>query len=113
MKKITILAISALFLFSSCVSSKKHNELKNDIFTIGCVGNFWDIKDQITLIKSTHRLIEDGNKIILRLIGSGPSLKSCKEYVFENNLFIKNLKVLLKILAKCHIYFSKTYIYKL
>jgi chemotaxis protein MotB len=28
MKKITILAISALFLFPSCVSSKKYNELK-------------------------------------------------------------------------------------
>jgi len=28
MKKITILAISALFLFPSCVSTKKHNELK-------------------------------------------------------------------------------------
>jgi glycosyltransferase involved in cell wall biosynthesis len=59
---------------------------KNDIFTIGCVANFWKIKDQITLIKSTQKIFEDGNKIKLRLIGSGPTLKSCKKYVFENNL---------------------------
>ena len=59
---------------------------KNDIFTIGCVANFWKIKDHITLIKSTQKIFEDGNKIKLRLIGSGPTLKSCKKYVFENNL---------------------------
>ena len=59
---------------------------KNDIFTIGCVANFWKIKDQITLIMSTQKIFEDGNKIKLRLIGSGPTLKSCKKYVFENNL---------------------------
>ena len=60
--------------------------LKNDIFTIGCVANFWKIKDQLTLIKSTQKILEDGNKIKLRLIGSGPTLKSCKKYVFDNNL---------------------------
>ena len=59
---------------------------KNDIFTIGCVANFWKIKDQITLIKSTQKILEDGHKIKLRLIGSGPTLQSCKKYVFENNL---------------------------
>ena len=60
--------------------------LKNDIFTIGCVANFWKIKDQLTLIKSTQKILEDGNKIKLRLIGSGPTLMSCKKYVFDNNL---------------------------
>jgi len=64
---------------------KKETE-KNEVFTIGCVANFWAIKDQITLIKSTQKIFEDGNKIKLRLIGSGPTLKSCKKYVFENNL---------------------------
>ena len=64
---------------------KKETE-KNVVFTIGCVANFWTIKDQITLIKSTQKIFEDGNKIKLRLIGSGPTLKSCKKYVFENNL---------------------------
>tara|TARA_B110000305_G_scaffold198374_1_gene224510 strand:+ start:36 stop:1175 length:1140 start_codon:yes stop_codon:yes gene_type:complete len=59
---------------------------ENDIFTIGCVANFWKIKDQITLIKSTEKILENGNIINLRLIGSGPTLKSCKKYVVKNNL---------------------------
>ena len=60
--------------------------VKNKIFTIGCIGNFWKIKGHITLIKSVHKIINDGIKIRLRLIGSGPTLPSCKRYVFENNL---------------------------
>jgi glycosyltransferase involved in cell wall biosynthesis len=59
---------------------------KNDVFTIGCVANFWKIKDHITLIMSIQRILEEGNKIKLRLIGSGPTLQSCKKYVVENNL---------------------------
>ena len=54
---------------------------KNDVFTIGCVANFWKIKDHITLIMSTQRILEEGNNIKLRLIGSGPTLPSCKKYV--------------------------------
>ena len=75
-------------LYNGVDTSKffKKETAKNDIFTIGCVGNFWKIKDQLTLIKSTLRILEDGNKIKLRLIGSGPTLRSCEEYVFENNL---------------------------
>jgi glycosyltransferase involved in cell wall biosynthesis len=59
---------------------------KNDVFTIGCVANFWRIKDHITLIMSIQRILEEGNNIKLRLIGSGPTLPSCKKYVVENNL---------------------------
>ena len=59
---------------------------KNDVFTIGCVANFWKIKDHITLIMSIQRILEEGNNIKLRLIGSGPTLPSCKKYVVENNL---------------------------
>lgn len=59
---------------------------ENDIFTVGCIANFWKIKDHITLIKSIQRIFENGSKIKLRLIGSGPTLKSCKKYVIKNNL---------------------------
>ena len=59
---------------------------KNDIFTIGCVANFWKIKDHLTLIKSTQTIFENGIEIKLIMIGSGPTLKVCKKYVFENNL---------------------------
>ena len=60
--------------------------IKQESFIIGCVANFWKIKDQITLIKAVKRLREDNHKIKLRLIGSGPTLKFCQEYVFLNKL---------------------------
>ena len=59
---------------------------KNDIFTIGCVANFWKIKDQIGLIKSIEYLSLEGKKILLILIGSGPKLDECCNYVKEHNL---------------------------
>ena len=59
---------------------------ENNIFTIGCVANFWEIKDQITLIKSVQLLKEQGKEILLRLIGTGPTLQMCKNFVSENNL---------------------------
>ena len=59
---------------------------KNEIFTIGCIANFWTIKDQITLIKAVEILLSKGKKILLRLIGSGPKLDECCNYVKEHNL---------------------------
>jgi glycosyltransferase involved in cell wall biosynthesis len=59
---------------------------KNEIFTIGCVANFWEIKDQITLIKAVEILLSKGEKILLRFIGSGPKLDECYNYVKEHNL---------------------------
>jgi len=58
----------------------------NKIFTIGCVANFWEIKDHITLIKSVKKIVEKGKEIKLRLIGSGPTLSFCEEFVKNNNL---------------------------
>ena len=63
---------------------KKTDE--NNIFTIGCVANFWEIKDHITLIKSIQLLKEQGKEILVRLIGTGPTLQMCKNFVLENNL---------------------------
>ena len=59
---------------------------KNEVFTIGCVANFWEIKDQITLIKAVEVLTKQGIRVLLRLIGTGPTLESCKSYVLKNNL---------------------------
>ena len=64
----------------------KKETSKNDFFTIGCIANFWKIKDQITLIKTIQKILEDGINIKLRLIGSGSTHKYCMNYVFENNL---------------------------
>ena len=75
-------------LYNGVDTSKffKKETAKNDVFTIGCVANFWKIKDQITLIRSVQKILEDGQKIKLRLIGSGATLGFCKRYVFENKL---------------------------
>ena len=60
---------------------------KSDKFIIGCVANFWDLKDQITLIKAVGILKSKGlNNILVRFIGSGATLNECKEYVENNNL---------------------------
>ena len=59
----------------------------NNKFIIGCVGNFWKLKDQITLIKAIEILKSKGfNNILVRFIGSGATLNECKEYVENNNL---------------------------
>ena len=59
---------------------------KSDGFTIGCVANFWKIKSQITLIISVKEIYLSGEKINLRLIGSGPTFNMCLDYVNKNNL---------------------------
>ncbi len=75
-------------LYNGVDTSKffKKEAAKNDVFTIGCVSNFWKIKDQITLIKSIQKILKDEIEVKLRLIGSGPTLKTCKKYVVNNNL---------------------------
>jgi glycosyltransferase involved in cell wall biosynthesis len=56
-------------------------------FTIGCIGNFWEIKDQLTLIKAVEMLIMEGlEDIELVLIGSGELLQLCKSYIVEKKL---------------------------
>ena len=56
-------------------------------FTIGCVANFWDIKDQITLIKAVNELVKDQyNSIRVFFIGTGVTLNQCQKFVIENHL---------------------------
>ena len=61
---------------------------KENNFIIGCIGNFWPLKDQITLLKALNILIREKNikdvKVIF--IGSGPTLKDCQNFVIENQL---------------------------
>ena len=59
----------------------------HDRFTIGCIGNFVDLKDQITLIGAIAALKKGGGcNIFVRMIGSGPLLKNCIQYVADNGL---------------------------
>ena len=63
------------------------NTIKSDKYSIGCIANFWQIKDHISLIKAIELLVkEDITDIQLRLIGSGEKLDYCQQYVLENDL---------------------------
>lgn len=56
--------------------------------TIGCVGNFVDLKDQITLIKAVEQLLarEPESGVEVKLIGTGPTLEECRAHVREHHL---------------------------
>ena len=60
---------------------------KHDKFTIGCIANFWVLKDQMTLIKAVERLVADGQKdLLVRFIGTGETRTGCEKYVAEHGL---------------------------
>ena len=68
--------------FYNTNSVKTHNK-----YLIGCIANFWTIKDHISLIKAIELLVLDGiTDIQLKLIGNGEKLQFCKNYVSDNNL---------------------------
>ena len=60
-----------------------------DCFKIGCVSNFQDLKDHITLIKAVEEIVLNhsvGKKIKVSFIGSGPTKEYCKQYINSYNL---------------------------
>lgn len=59
---------------------------KRSRFTIGCVANFWKIKDQITLIKAVEILTQKGLNIKAAFVGVGATLNECEEYVKDHSL---------------------------
>jgi glycosyltransferase involved in cell wall biosynthesis len=79
-----------LVLYNGVDRSKfydSHIVKKNDKYIIGCIANFWSIKDHISLIRSIELLLLDGiTDIQLKLIGTGKTLQFCKDYVRDNNM---------------------------
>ena len=76
-------------LYNGVDTSKFYPKEKknNKYYTIGCVANFWKIKDHITLIKAVELLLIEGVvNIKLRLIGEGVELAVCKQYVKDKRL---------------------------
>ena len=72
--------------FFNAVSSFYSSHDKN-IFRIGCIGNFQELKDHITLIKAFNLLHKRGYKnMVLSLLGSGETKNTCVKYLKENNL---------------------------
>lgn len=53
---------------------------------IGCIANYQDLKDQISLIKAVKLILDKNIRPYLTLIGTGPTLKKCKSYVEDNSL---------------------------
>ena len=67
---------------------KKDVKKDRDIFTIGCIGNFWRIKDQMTLLKALNILVNEKKITDIKVIfvGSGPTLDECKKYCNRQGL---------------------------
>lgn len=63
---------------------KIDKNLRHNEFIIGCIANFWKIKNQITLLKALVKLKNKSIKIIF--IGSGPDLEECQDFVKDNGV---------------------------
>jgi glycosyltransferase involved in cell wall biosynthesis len=82
--------VKSSYVLYNGVDTKKFYQIPNikysNYFTIGCVGNFWPLKDQITLLKALKILIEKHIEIRCKFIGSGITLKNCQAFVVQNEL---------------------------
>lgn len=54
-------------------------------FTIGCVANFDDLKDQLTLLRAVEKI--DGCRVVF--VGSGPCREACERYVAAHALDVE------------------------
>lgn len=73
---------TALFNTDGKDRVKNHN-----VFRIGCIGNFQELKDHITLIKAFDWLHKKGyTNMVLSLLGSGETKADCIKYLEQNNL---------------------------
>ena len=68
--------------------SRNGNGVRHDEFTIGCVGNFVDWKDQITLFRALGEIKNKLGRWTVRVIGSGSEKGKCIEEI--ENLDIQN-----------------------
>jgi glycosyltransferase involved in cell wall biosynthesis len=60
---------------------------QHDYFRIGCIGNFQELKDHITLIKAFDILIKKGyTNMRLSLLGTGEMRPMCEKYIMEHGL---------------------------
>lgn len=59
----------------------------NGIFRIGCIANFQELKDHITLVRAFDALIKKGyTDMRLSLLGSGETRPEIERYIKENDL---------------------------
>lgn len=61
--------------------------IAHEKFTIGCIANIGEWKDQITLLKAVKQLYDEGEKDIkVVLVGSGSKEKQCIKFIEDNRL---------------------------
>lgn len=71
-----------IFNCNSSISSSN-----NHLFVIGCIANFWPLKDQITLLKALKILVSNGfSDIKVKFVGHGTTFAECEQYVADNSL---------------------------
>ena len=69
-----------------CHRFTSERQSAHDGFAIGCIANFGELKDHHSLLEALNRIRDQLGNWRLRLIGSGPTLASCKAYVTEHGL---------------------------
>lgn len=74
-------------LFSSSIAHRPSSITHKPLFTIGCIANFWPLKDQMTLLRALNVLVADGERDIkVKFVGHGATLGMCRQYVTDHNL---------------------------
>lgn len=69
------------------VFKRRGHEAQNPskVFTIGCIGNFEKLKDQMTLLRAVE-LVSRHRKVKVVLVGGGPELEHCRRYAMQHGL---------------------------
>ena len=63
------------------------NPIPHEKFTIGCIANIGEWKNQITLLKAIKKLCEEGEQDLkVVLVGSGSGESQCRDYIEANQL---------------------------
>lgn len=63
------------------------NQGTTELFRIGCIANFQELKGHVTLIKAFEKLHKKGcHDIVLSLLGTGETRQMCEDYLYEHNL---------------------------
>lgn len=73
---------------TSLFNKNDRDDSMRDCFRIGCIGNFQELKDHISLIKAFEILVKKGyTNMKLSLLGTGPTRFSCEEYLQSHGLW--------------------------
>ncbi len=64
----------------------KSRRSSDESFVIGCIANFWELKDQMTLIRAAELLVQEGYKIKVRFVGTGYTRPDCELYIENRGL---------------------------